>query len=133
MKIPVKDFAMQKNSADEIVKQMKEAGGFSANNLATGVDILEKMIKEKSCLKFLSFPPDIISTGTRGIIRDFVKEKLCDVVITTCGTWDHDLARSYKDYYHGSFFMDDAALRKEKASRLGNVVVPDSSYGEIIE
>lgn len=133
MKIPVKDFDLRKNNADEIVRGMAQAGGFSAKHLATGVDILEKMVADKQCLKFLSFPADIISTGARGIIRDMVKEKLFDVVITTCGTWDHDLARSYTDYYHGSFFMDDAQLRKEKASRLGNVIVPDSSYGEIIE
>ena len=40
-------------------------------------------------------------------IIESVKEKLFDVVITTCGTLDHDIARSTKDYYQGSFFMDD--------------------------
>jgi len=130
---PVKDFSLVPESADEIVRGMAEGGGFSAKNLAVGVDILEKMMRDKQCLRFLSFTADIISTGTRGIIRDMVKEKLFDVVITTCGTWDHDLARSYTDYYHGSFFMDDARLRRQKVSRLGNVIVPDKSYGIIIE
>jgi len=43
------------------------------------------MIKEKECIKFLSFPACIIATGIRGIIRDFVKRKWFDVIITTCG------------------------------------------------
>jgi deoxyhypusine synthase len=62
-----------------------------------------------------------------------VKHGLVDVIITTCGTLDHDLARSWKDYYHGEFMMDDAKLRRAGISRLGNVLVPDESYGLILE
>jgi len=56
-----------------------------------------------------------------------------DVVITTCGTLDHDLARAHENYYHGEFEMDDAALRDEGVNRLGNVLVPNESYGIILE
>lgn len=131
---PVKDITIKKGtSANEIIEQMEAAGGFTAKKLAVGVDILERMMKDKACLKFLSFPACIIATGTRGVIREMIRRKLFDVVITTCGTLDHDIARSYKKYYHGSFLMDDAKLRKRKINRLGNVLVPDESYGKIIE
>ncbi|MEM5829678.1 MAG: deoxyhypusine synthase [Candidatus Aenigmatarchaeota archaeon] len=130
----VKDFSLdEKSSANELIKQMGSAGGFTAKNLAISVEILEEMIKEKKCLKFLSFPACIVATGTRGIIRDFVKRKWFDVIITTCGTLDHDLARSFKNYYHGTFFVDDAELHKRGVHRLGNVFVPKESYGMIIE
>jgi deoxyhypusine synthase len=62
-----------------------------------------------------------------------VKRKLVDVVVTTCGTIDHDVARCWKDYYRGSFLMSDAKLRDKGINRLGNVLVPNESYGVIIE
>jgi deoxyhypusine synthase len=130
----VKDFEIDKNlDIKSLVKQMGESGGFTSQELATGIGILREMIAEKGCLKFLSFPADIIATGTRGIIRDFVKSKMFDVVITTCGTLDHDIARSYKKYYHGRFEMDDKELHKQGINRLGNVLVPNESYGILIE
>ena len=130
---PVKDFELTQDSIKDMTRQMGESGGFTAKKLGDGVEILQDMLNEKDCLKFLSFPADIIATGTRGIIKEFVKRKMFDVVITTCGTLDHDIARSYKDYYHGSFDMDDAELHKKGINRLGNVLVPNESYGEIIE
>jgi deoxyhypusine synthase len=130
----VKDFDITKGiSADRLARQMKESGGFTAKNLAIGVSILEEMLKDEKSLNFLSFPACIIATGTRGIIKDMVKRKWFSTVITTCGTLDHDLARCYKDYYQGDFFMDDKELHKKGVSRIGNILVPNESYGEIIE
>src|SRR3972149_11654127 len=115
---PVKDFKITEDSVSELVKQMGESGGFTSKKLAVGIEIIEEMLKDKESLNFLSFPADIIATGTRGIIKDFVKRKMFDIIITTCGTLDHDIARSYKDYYHGSFDMDDAELHKKGINRL---------------
>lgn len=133
-KKPVKDIELKtKITADELVKQYYESGGFTAKKLATGVDILEKMIKEKNCVNFLSFPACICSTGTRGIIKELIKRKLFDVVITTCGTLDHDLARIWENYYHGHFMADDQELHKKGVNRLGNIFIPNKCYGEILE
>ena len=130
----VKDFEISKGaSADAIIRQMLESGGFTAKNIAVGVDILEAMLKEREILNFLSFPACIIATGTRGIVRDMVKRKWFHVLVTTCGTLDHDLARCYRDYYQGDFYMDDKELHRKGISRIGNVLVPNASYGEIIE
>ena len=63
-----------------------------------------------------------------------IEKGLVDIIITTCGTLDHDLARAYGgDYYHGSFELDDAELHKTGINRLGNVLVPNESYGIILE
>jgi deoxyhypusine synthase len=112
--------------------QMRRSGGFTGRKLAEAVDIIEKMMR-RDCTVFLSFPADIMATGTRGVIVELVKRKLVDVIITTCGTLDHDLARTWKSYYHGDFNMDDALLRHRGINRLGNVLVPDGSYGLILE
>ncbi len=130
----VRDFEISKGiSADMLMRQMKESGGFTAKNLAIGVDILEEMLKDHDSMNFLSFPACIMATGTRGIIREMAKKKWFSVVVTTCGTLDHDLARCYREYYQGDFFMDDGELHRKGIHRIGNVLVPRESYGEIIE
>jgi len=131
---PVKDIQLQKGmTADDLVRELYESGGFTAKKLAVGVDILETMIQDKECTMFLSFPACIISTGTRGVIREMLKRNLVDVVITTCGTLDHDLARVWKDYFHGSFMADDRELHKKGVNRLGNIFIPLECYGAILE
>ncbi|HKM59360.1 MAG TPA: deoxyhypusine synthase family protein, partial [Candidatus Bathyarchaeia archaeon] len=81
----VKDYELtQEMSVDELVRQMDKAWGFTAGKLASGVSIMESMINTKGCVKFLSFPADIVATGTRGVIKELVKQKLVDVLITTC-------------------------------------------------
>jgi len=91
------------------------------------------MVEDRKCVKFISFTGNLVATGTRGALKELVKRKLVDVVVTTCGTVDHDLARSWRDYYKGSFLMSDAKLRGQGINRLGNVLVPNESYGVIIE
>jgi deoxyhypusine synthase len=117
----------------ELVAQMDDACGFTSKAIAEGVDVLEDMIKDKKCVRFLAFPACINATGLRGVIRDMLKKKLFDAVITTCGTLDHDLARAWRDYYHGSFELDDRVLHRKGVNRLGNVLVPNDSYGIILE
>ena len=134
LKDVVEDYKLLEDmSVDELVLQMEKAWGFTAGKLALGVKILERMIKDDECVKFLSFPANLVATGMRGIFKELVKRRLFDVVITTCGTLDHDVARCWKNYYQGFFLMDDAKLREEGINRLGNVLVPNESYGIIIE
>jgi deoxyhypusine synthase len=54
-------------------------------------------------------------------------------VITTCGTLDHDLARSFRPYLHGAWDLDDADLHRRHLYRLGNLVIPEANYGRIVE
>lgn len=134
VKTPVKDIQLKKGiSFNELIKELIESGGFTAKKVAVGVNIIENMIKDKNCIKFLSFPACICATGTRGIIKELLKRKYFDVVITTAGTLDHDLARIWKKYYHGSFTVDDINLHKHGINRLGNIFIPNESYGKILE
>jgi len=131
---PVEDFSITKDmQINKIFEQMSKSGGFESRNLADGLYALTDMIKDENCLKFLSFVAAITSTGLRGVIKDMIKKKWFDVVITTCGALDHDIARHFSNYNQGSFTMDDAELTKQNIHRLGNVLVPTESYGPIIE
>ncbi|TBR23546.1 MAG: deoxyhypusine synthase [Candidatus Nitrosotenuis sp.] len=131
---PVQDISItSKTGVEEIFEQMSKSGGFESRNIADGLEILATMVSDKSCLKFLSFVGAVVSTGTRGIIKDMIKNKWFDVVITTCGALDHDIARYFSNYNEGSFTMDDRQLADQHIHRLGNVLVPMESYGPLIE
>lgn len=130
----IRDYVLHENmSVSELVAQMKEAWGFTAGKIAMGVDILRRMMADGECVKFLSFPACIVATGTRGVLKEMVKRRLIDVIVTTCGTLDHDLARCWRDYYCGSFNLDDKELHRMGINRLGNILIPNDSYGLIIE
>jgi deoxyhypusine synthase len=131
---PISDIEISKGmKVTELTEQLLASGGFTAKKLGMASEILKKMQHDQSCTIFLSFPACIVSTGTRGVLRKLVEEKLVDVVITTCGTLDHDLARVWRKYYHGDFMMDDAKLYKAGINRLGNILIPNESYGTILE
>jgi deoxyhypusine synthase len=115
-----------------LVKAMGAAGGFTGRKVAEAASILRDAFRGDGTT-VLSFPAALMATGTRGLLRGLVERKLVDAVITTCGTADHDLARSWGDYYHGEFEMDDAALRRAGIHRLGNVLVPAEAYGPALE
>jgi deoxyhypusine synthase len=131
----IRDIQVDENlSVDDIILAMGDSGGFQARYFSDSVDILESMCRDRDCTKFLSFPAAIVSTGTRGVIKELVKRRLCDVIITTCGTLDHDIARSYQDYLSGGeFAMDDVKLEGMGYHRLGNVLIPIDNYGPLIE
>ncbi|HOM95674.1 MAG: deoxyhypusine synthase [Candidatus Methanofastidiosa archaeon] len=120
-------------SMKDLTYQMTLSGGYVAKKVGDGSKILENMVKDKECKRILSFPASLVATGTRGIIKDLLKKKIFDMVITTTGTLDHDIARIYGNYYQGSFEMDDRELHKEGINREGNVLIPNESYSEILE
>ena len=75
LKEAVKDYELRGDmSVDELVKQMDEAWGFTAGKLSVGVNILERMFKAENCVNFLSFTANIVSTGTRGVFKELLKQ-----------------------------------------------------------
>ncbi len=135
--IPVEDYDFSAASdVGALIDQMGRAGGFTATKLARARNILREAIdkvEQEGVLNWISFPACLCATGTRGFFIEALKRKAFNVVITTCGTLDHDIARTYRDYFHGDFSLDDVALGEEGLNRLGNVVIPNDCYGEILE
>ncbi|MHB8604470.1 MAG: deoxyhypusine synthase [Thermoplasmatota archaeon] len=119
-------------SARALGAAMHAGGGFSAKNIAIASEIV-KRLRAPEVTSILSFPAALMATGVRGVLTGLVRDGFVDAVITTCGTLDHDLARTWRDYYHGSFGLDDASLHQQGVNRLGNILVPNESYGEILE
>ena len=130
----VEDYSINpKTSINQVLKNMTDSGGFEGRHLANGVEILKKMLNEKNCTRFISFVGALMSTGNRGIVRDMIKNKMFDCIITTCGALDHDIAKSFSSYYEGDFRLDDQFLLKKDIHRLGNILIPNKNYGPLIE
>lgn len=131
---PIEDISLSPGmTIEELSRQYLASGGFTAKKLGMAVEIMREMLSDEEATIFLSFPACIIATGTRGVVRDLVRKNMVDVVVTTCGTVDHDLARVWRKYYHGDFLLDDAELHRKGINRLGNILVPNESYGTILE
>ena len=135
LKVEVKDVKLSSRmSALQLIKAYELMGGFTAKLLAEAHKIALSMFTDADCTVFLSFTGNLIATGLRGVIADLISRGYIDVIITTGGAVDHDIARCFGGkYYHGSFDLDDVMLSEMNIHRLGNIVIPLESYGTIIE
>lgn len=107
--------------------------GFMAGHLFKASHILQDGLK-KSRTRILSFTGNIVSTGLRGLIAKAIKDGFFNLIITTTGTIDHDIAKSFgPGYYKGDFRLDDIFLEKIGIHRLGNVLIPKENYGPVVE
>ena len=133
LKNKVKDIKLKKGmKVAELIEEMREMGGFSGQHMVEGVDALRNMIGNKDSFNFLSFPADLVSTGLRGVLASMVKH--FDAIITTCGTFDHDIARAFGGVYNvGTFEIDDNYMHKVGVYRLGNVFIDKDEYGPKVE
>ena len=109
----MRDYEIESKSISLLVDGMAKSGGFESKNLWDGINIIRTMTEDTKCTKFLSFVGSIISTGARGIIKDMLKRKMFDCVITTCGALDHDIARSTTKYYSEIFVWTILCFTKE--------------------
>ncbi|WP_338601750.1 deoxyhypusine synthase [Sulfolobus tengchongensis] len=134
LKNPIEDITLNDlEKYKDITDIFNKIYGFSSENIVNGSRILKEMIKTAD-LRFLSFTANLVSTGLRGLFADLIEKGYFNVIVTTGGTVDHDLARSFGGkYYKGSFELDDAMLKDLEIHRLGNILVPFESYGKIIE
>jgi len=132
---PIKDYKLKSlRTFSDLFNFYLHSGGFQSVEVGKALGILQHMYNDKDCTKFLSFTANLVATGLRGVIAEMILNGLVDVVITTGGTIDHDLARSLGGiYYHGAFSLDDSKLRESNIHRLGNVLVPLESYGPIVD
>jgi len=115
------------------INVLSKVYGFTAESVVRAADVLKRAVKEAD-LRFLSFTANLVSTGLRGLFADLIRKEYFNVIVTTGGTVDHDIARAFGGkYYKGTFAIDDAMLRELGIHRLGNVLIPFENYGIKVE
>jgi deoxyhypusine synthase len=117
----------------EVVELYRKIGGFQALYVAEAYDVLKEAVQEAD-LRFFSFTGNLVATGLREVIAEAVKRRLFNVVVTTAGALDHDIAKAMgARYMPGSFDLDDVELARKGLHRLGNVVISKEEYGPFVE
>ncbi len=122
----IKDIGLEEKGFDELVKGMKDAG-FQASYLGQATDLIGEMKREK-CTLFLGFTANLIASGLRGLVKEMCERKFVDAIVTTAGSIDHDVIKSFRPYLKGQFFVDDAELHKKGINRIGNIFVPNDRF-----
>jgi len=107
--------------------------GFMAGHLAEAARLLSEALP-RSSVRILTFTGNLVSTGLRGVLAQLIRAGLFNVVFTTTGALDHDIARAMGgNYLKGFFEADDARLYEEGYHRLGNIFIPVKDYGPKVE
>ncbi|XP_076455085.1 deoxyhypusine synthase-like isoform X1 [Babylonia areolata] len=124
--------------------------GFQATNVGKAIEEINKMItckmqpvpeehrtemnfnpcgREKSnCTIFLSFTSNLISAGTREVIRYLVQHNMVDCLVTTAGGIEEDFIKCLAPTYLGDFTLPGRELRNKGINRIGNLLVPNDNY-----
>ena len=120
--------------AYDLIGVYEKIHGFTPAYLVEASKILATMVSDEESVNFLAFTGNIVATGVRGLLAQLIEEKYFNVVVTTCGAIDHDIAKAFGGkYYKGYFEADDRVLAEQKIHRLGNVFIPQNDYGPLIE
>jgi len=131
---PVRDRRVEPGmTVEDLIGLYGDIYGFMAGHLYRAAEVLGEGLA-RSELRILTFTGNLVSTGLRGVFAQLVEEGFFNVVFTTAGALDHDIARAMGGvYYKGYFEADDEELAEKDIHRLGNIYIPVEAYGPKVE
>jgi deoxyhypusine synthase len=129
----VRDFEPKKQTINDLVRQMKFTA-FNARKIGEAVDLLEQMIKDKNCVKFLGLSGALVPAGMSSCITEMIKNKWVDVIVSTGSNITHDIAKSFGETFEQCEpdKVDDIELRKKGFDRIYDVI-SSSKTMEVME
>ncbi len=109
-----------------------ENAGFIAKKVSNGAKIIEKMIRDKDCLKVIGLSGALFPAGLRGIIVEFAKNNWVDAIVTNGANLTHDLFESLgHKHYEGNEKADDKKLYNNGIDRIWNVYLKNRVYEDL--
>jgi deoxyhypusine synthase len=114
------------NSFNELVDCFENTG-FQAGELSRAVRVIEEM-KKQECTVFFSFTANLVASGLRGVFAKLCEKKFVDAVITTAGSIDHDVMKTFAGYEKTGFGVDDIGLHEKGMNRIGNIAIPNRHF-----
>src|SRR3989338_6372267 len=124
----VKDLKWKKGiSARELAEALGNVG-FQGAELSKASQAIVKM-KKSGAKIFLTFTSNMVTSGLRGFFSQLVKLGMVDVIVTTAGSIEEDIMKSYGEKFPlASFNSDDTALHEKGENRVGNIIIKNESY-----
>lgn len=86
------------------------------------------ILQRSNCTIFLGYTSNMISCGVRETIMYLVKNKMVDVIVSTCGGIEEDFMKCMKPCLMGTYEYDGIESRKNGLNRIGNMFVPNDNY-----
>jgi len=119
-------------TVNELVKEFGMAG-YNGKRLSEAVEIYEKMIDDKDCVKVLTAAGALVAGGMRNVFVSFIRAGLVDVFIATGGSvLTHDIIEALGVHHvQGSSFVDDVKLAEKNVVRLYDVFLDKSGYTKV--
>ena len=113
-------------SFDEFIDSFKSTG-IQAANLGKAIEVVNQMIDDKATI-FLSCTSNMISAGTREVIRFLVKHKYVHALSMSVGGVEEDIIKCLKPFVSGGFDVPGRVLFEKGVGRIGNIFAPYDRY-----
>ncbi len=130
LSLPVEPVRVEDNSKiSDLVSSFKNSS-IQARNIYKCANVFKKMLQDKSRpTVYLGLAGPLIAGGLRDIIRNMIKLKMVDVVVSTGAIIYQDIyqARGYK-HYVGNPDADDRVLDKLYIDRIYDTYVDDEKF-----
>jgi deoxyhypusine synthase len=112
----------------KLIRELSSSA-FGAKRLAKACEILERMIIDRRCKRFLGVAGAMVPAGMRSIIGDILKLGYFDVLVTTGANLTHDLVEAWGGkHYLGDERVDDIKLKQMGIDRIYDIYMPDEVY-----
>ena len=133
LKNPVKHVKVTDNmTVDALMRQYKNSGSFGAGRLAAACDAYEKMLLDPDCTIFLALSGAVIPAGMRTIVKDLIRSRLVDVIVSTGAGMVHDAIEAVNGHhYRGDWHVDDRELYKYHIFRIYDIYVPEEDFASL--
>jgi deoxyhypusine synthase len=120
-------------SAQELVADLAKYGGVAAQ-VSNGATALEKMVRDKDCLRFLTITGAMTIAKMDLVICDMIETGMIDAISSTGALMAHGLVASIGlEHYKYNPAYDDTALARRKLNRVTDTLEPETNLDNVEE
>ena len=102
--------------------------GYQAIELSEAVKVVLKM-KQNNAKVFLTFTSNMVTSGLRGFFAQLCRLKIPNVLVTTSGSIEEDIMKSFGEEFElSNFYADDTSMHERGENRVGNLLIRNESY-----
>ena len=124
----VKDFLWKPEISVEELVDSYGSLGYQATELNEAVKVVLKM-KRGGAKVFLTFTSNMVTSGLRGFFAQLCRMKIPNILVTTSGSIEEDIMKSFGGGFEiSNFHADDTAMHERGENRVGNLLIRNESY-----